>query len=74
MISRSLATKRGWDDPYTRHLHAVANRAAWARRKAMQPKPATPVWNTFACPCGAECVGTVTGPELCSNCRAERIV
>lgn len=71
--ARLRATRESWTDPTACERRREASRAAWVRRKAQKPPPEPCMWNTFACGCGAECVGTVTGPRLCSNCRAERV-
>ena len=72
---RSRAIRESWKDPTVRERRSQAMRAAWQRSRQSEPVTAAAlrVWNTFACGCGAECVGTVAGPLLCSNCRAERI-
>lgn len=72
--ARSRAMREIWEDPLVRQLRSNAMRDAWHRRRQSNPITiaALRMWNTFACACGAECVGTITGPLLCSNCRAER--
>lgn len=72
---RSRATRESWKDPTARERRSKAMRDAWHQRRQSNPVTDTALrmWNTFTCPCGVECVGTVTGPRLCSNCRAERI-
>ena len=71
--ARSRAARESWDDPYAHAMRCIALRDGWhmRRRQMVEPVPSH-MFNIFTCPCGAECVGTSSGPRLCSNCRAER--
>jgi len=72
-LARARAAREGWEDPLAYVIRCKALRESWVgrrlRARTMQPPH---MYNIFTCLCGAECVGTLSGPRLCSMCRAER--
>lgn len=68
--ARSRAARKGWDDPLSHALHSNAIREGWSHHRQRVAPVSPPVFNVFRCPCGSECIGTWSGPHLCSTCRA----
>lgn len=85
MSNHSDAAIRTWENPSIRarrvasmsrtmhHIHL--QRRSWPM-PALPPLLSVPVFTTFRCDCGVECVvgpASAHGPRLCSTCRAKTI-